>query len=71
MVQPTLQNMKQQVGVDQGSGLTHQIEDEMIRREVANRNDDTPEEKLKYARLQTEGYQDDGYRDSEEEVSSL
>ena len=28
------------------------------------RGDDTPEEKLKYARLQTEGYQDDGYQDS-------
>ena len=30
------------------------------------RGDDTPEEKLKYARLQTEGYQDDGYQDSED-----
>lgn len=27
--------------------------------------DDTPEEKLKYARLQTEGYQDEGYQESE------
>ena len=30
----------------------------------AIRGDDTPEEKLKYARMQTEGYQDDGYQDS-------
>ena len=30
------------------------------------RGDETPEEKLKYARLQTEGYQDDGYQESED-----
>ena len=42
------------------------IEDDMAADPIDNHGDDTPEEKLKYARLQTEGYQDEGYNDSED-----
>ena len=36
--------------------------------EVTNHaGDKTPEEQLKYARLQTEGYQDDGFQDSDDD----